>query len=129
MNSLKIFRALVFLNLFIFILMLIKSLSEFSTLPEELYEYYLYTPTSTITIYLSLISLTIYSLSLILLLLNKKLGKNLFFISIIIVIILNIFTGPAIYDELGSILLELNGIVTGMIIVLFFFSPIKEKFS
>ena len=78
---------------------------------------------------LSLILFFLYLLTLNLLYKFISYGKYLYLILVISGLLLNFFNGSVIYTSFGSVLDQIGGIVTGSILMLLFYSPIKENFK
>ena len=56
-------------------------------------------------------------------------GKNLYTFLVISGLLLNYFNGSVIYTSIGSVLDQIGGIITGSILILLYYSPIKDNFK
>ena len=79
-----------------------------------------------IAIYLGL--LIVYLINLLLLYKFVSFGKPLYLILFLIAIFLGLVSGPIVMTPLSSTLEWLGGVTAGAILVLLYFSPIKDKF-
>ena len=55
-------------------------------------------------------------------------GKKLYLFLIVSGILINYFNGSVVYTSLGTVLDQLGGMVSGAILILLYFSPIKDNF-
>lgn len=73
--------------------------------------------------------LIIFYISIYLLYNFKPLGKQLYLANFIFVILLDLFGGPVALDEWVYVIDSLTLALSGAILVLLYFSPLKKKFS
>lgn len=73
--------------------------------------------------------LIIFYISIYLLYNFKSLGKQLYLANFIFVILLDLFGGPVALDEWVYVIDILTSALSGAILVLLYFSPLKKKFS
>jgi hypothetical protein len=73
--------------------------------------------------------LIIFYISIYLLYNFKPLGKQLYLANFIFVILLDLFGGPVALDEWVYVIDILTSALSGAILVLLYFSPLKKKFS
>ena len=73
--------------------------------------------------------LIIFYISIYLLYNFKPLGKQLYLANFIFVILLDLFGGPVALDEWVYVIDNLTSALSGAILVLLYFSPLKKKFS
>ena len=73
--------------------------------------------------------LIIFYISIYLLYNFKPLGKQLYLANFIFVILLDLFGGPVALDEWVYVIDSLTSALSGAILVLLYFSPLKKKFS
>tara|TARA_E500000178_G_C16829284_1_gene665257 strand:- start:294 stop:689 length:396 start_codon:yes stop_codon:yes gene_type:complete len=55
-------------------------------------------------------------------------GKNLYFFLVVAGLMLNYFSGSVVYSAFSGILDQIGGLISGAILILLFFSPIKNNF-
>ena len=77
---------------------------------------------------LSLILFFLYLLSLNLLYRFISYGRHLYLSLIIAGLLLNYLSGSVLYTSFGSVLDQIGGIISGAILILLYYSPIKENF-
>ena len=73
--------------------------------------------------------LIIFYISIYLLYNFKPLGKQLYLANFIFVILLDLFGGPVALDEWVYVIDSLTSALSGAILVILYFSPLKKKFS
>ena len=56
-------------------------------------------------------------------------GKNLYLFLVVAGLMLNYFSGSVVYSAFSGILDQIGGLISGAILILLFFSPIKNNFS
>jgi len=94
--------------------------SDFNlNLPEQHNFYYI----------LIFVWLIIFYISIYLLYNFKPLGKQLYLANFIFVILLDLFGGPVALDEWVYVIDILTSALSGAILVLLYFSPLKKKFN
>ena len=131
MNIEKIFKNLILLDLAIFILAMV----SIFFIPEEIekisdtLDYGLLSNINEMYILLAFaIIVIVYLISLILLYRFIRLGKNLYLLMFVISVILSLLTGPVIQTSFEYTINYLSGALGGAILILLYFSPIKDKF-
>ena len=129
MNIEKIFKNLILLDLAIFVLLFISIIIE----PEEITNISESLGTgiwdeNTITL-IFIGFLIVYLINLILLYKFISFGKLLYLILAILGVVLPLTTGPIISSSLTYTLEWIGGASSGAILVLLYFSPIKDKFE
>tara|TARA_B100001564_G_C20442419_1_gene579544 strand:- start:390 stop:782 length:393 start_codon:yes stop_codon:yes gene_type:complete len=77
---------------------------------------------------ISLVLFFMYLLTLNLLYRFISYGKSLYLFLILAGLILNYFSGSVIYTSLSGILDQIGGILSGAILILLYYSPIKNNF-
>ena len=55
-------------------------------------------------------------------------GKPLYLFLVVAGIVLNYFSGSVIYTAFSGMLDQIGGLISGSILILLYFSPIKNKF-
>ena len=55
-------------------------------------------------------------------------GKNLYLFLVLAGLMLNYFSGSVVYSAFSGILDQIGGLISGAILILLFFSPIKNNF-
>ncbi len=126
----KIFKNLIVLDFAILLLIVISSMyqsKEIIDLYDQLNDGYL-SNFENFSRIISLILFFLYLLSLNLLYRFISYGKHLYLFLIISGIIINYLSGTVIYTSFGSILDQIGGIVSGAILILLYYSPIKKYF-
>ena len=131
MNIEKFFKNLILLDLAIFII----SMVSLFFIPEEIeyisdtLDYGLLSNINEMYILATFAIIVIaYLINLILLYRFIRFGKNLYLFIFIIIIILSLLTGPVIQTSFEYTMNYLSGTVGGAILILLYFSPIKDKF-
>ena len=124
----KVFKNIVLLDLAIFVLLFVSILME----PEEIASISeslgtgIWDENTIIVIFLGF--LIVYLINLILLYKFISFGKVLYLILFILGIVLPLTTGPVISSSFTYTLEWIGGASSGAILVLLYFSPIKDKF-
>ena len=127
----KIFKNLILIDFGILILIVISGINQ----PNEFSEIYKYLDKGLLSNFenlKSIISIVLFFLYLITLNLLYRFisyGKQLYLFLIILGLLLNYFNGSVIYTAYGGVLDQVGGIISGAILVLLFFSPIKKNFN
>ena len=126
----KIFKNLILVDFALLILIVISSMYQSTDIIEvnqnlenglfSEYEYFIRI--------ISLILFFLYLLTLNLLYRFISYGKKLYLFLVIAGLILNFLNGSVVYSSFGSVLDQVGGIVTGAILILLFYSPIKNNF-
>ena len=127
----KIFKNLILVDFALLILIVISSMYQSTDIIEvnqnlenglfSEYEYFIRI--------ISLILFFLYLLTLNLLYRFISYGKKLYLFLVIAGLTLNFLNGSVVYSSFGSILDQVGGIVTGAILILLFYSPIKNNFK
>ena len=126
----KIFKNLVLLDFAILVLIVISTIYQ-SNNQNEINQYLekgLLTNYENFSKILSLVLFFLYLLTLNLLYRFISYGKHLYLFLIIAGLLFNFFNGSVVYTAFGSVLDQIGGIVTGSILVLLYFSPIRDNF-
>jgi len=124
----KVFKNIVLLDVAIFVLLFVSILME----PEEITNIQeslgtgIWDENTIIIIYMGF--LIVYLINLILLYKFISFGKVLYLILSILGIVLPLTTGPVIFSSFTYTLEWIGGASSGAILVLLYFSPIKDKF-
>ena len=127
----KIFKNLILADFIIIILMVISSLyqpDEITNLYDNLNDGLL----SNFENFSRIISISLFFLYLITLnLLYRffKFGKPLYLFVVVAGLVLNYFSGSVVYTAFSGVLDQLGGLISGSILVLLYFSPIKNNFD
>ena len=127
----KIFKNLILVDFALLILIVISSMYQSTDIIEvnqnlenglfSEYEYFIRI--------ISLMLFFLYLLTLNLLYRFISYGKKLYLFLVIAGLILNFLNGSVVYSSFGSVLDQVGGIVTGAILILLFYSPIKNNFK
>ncbi len=127
----KIFKNLILIDFLILILIVITSLYQSNDLIEinKNLNKGLVADYKSFFRIISLILFFSYLLSLNLLYRFISYGRFLYLFLIISGIILNFLKGPSVYSSLGSVLDATGSIISGAILILLFYSPIRENFK
>ena len=126
----KIFKNLILLDFIILLLIVISSIYE----PKEFSEVYQYLDKGLLSSYEEIIGnisidlFFLYLLTLNLLYRFISYGKPLYLFLILAGIILNFLNGSVVYTSFGGVLDQVGGIVSGSILILLYYSPIREYF-
>ena len=124
----KVFKNIVLLDLAIFVLLFVSILmqpEEIASISESLGTG-IWDENTIIVIFLGF--LIVYLINLILLYKFISFGKVLYLILFILGIALPLTTGPVIFSSFTYTLEWIGGASSGAILVLLYFSPIKDKF-
>ena len=127
----KIFKNLILIDFVILILIVISSFYQ-SNQYSEVYQYLdkgLFANYGNFKSIISIILFFLYLFTLNLLYRFIYYGKSLYLLIIIAGLLLNYFNGSVIYTAYGGILDQIGGIISGAILVLLYFSPVKENFK
>ena len=126
----KIFKNLILLDFIILLLIVISSIYE----PKEFSEVYKYLDKGLLSSYedivgtISLVLFFLYLITLNLLFRFISYGKPLYLFLILAGILLNFLNGSVVYTSFGGVLDQVGGIVSGSILILLYYSPIREYF-
>ena len=127
----KIFKNLILIDFVILILIVISSFYQ-SNQYSEVYQYLdkgLLANYGNLKSIISIILFFLYLFTLNLLYRFIYYGKSLYLFIIVAGLLLNYFNGSVIYTAYGGILDQIGGIMSGAILVLLYFSPVKENFK
>ncbi len=127
----KIFKNLILIDFVILILIVIISFYQ-SNQYSEVYQYLDKGLLANYGNFKSIISIILFFLYLFTLNLLYRFiyyGKSLYLFIIVAGLLLNYFNGSVIYTAYGGILDQIGGIISGAILVLLYFSPVKENFK
>ena len=127
----KIFKNLILIDFAILILIVISSFYQ-SNQYSEVYQYLDKGLLENYGNFKSIISIILFFLYLFTLNLLYRFiyyGKSLYLFIIVAGLLLNYFNGSVIYTAYGGILDQIGGIISGAILVLLYFSPVKENFK
>ncbi len=127
----KIFKNLILIDFVILILIVISSFYQ-SNQYSEVYQYLdkgLFANYGNFKSIISIILFFLYLFTLNLLYRFIYYGKSLYLFIIVAGLLLNYFNGSVIYTAYGGILDQIGGIISGAILVLLYFSPVKENFN
>ena len=126
----KIFKNLILIDFLFLILIVISSIYQ----PQEIGEMYdslndgILSNFEDISRMVSLGLFFLYLITLNLLYRFISYGKQLYLFLIIAGLFFNFLSGSVIYTSLGGLLDQLGGIISGAILILLYFSPIKNNF-
>tara|TARA_B100001029_G_C15010245_1_gene423779 strand:- start:327 stop:722 length:396 start_codon:yes stop_codon:yes gene_type:complete len=126
----KIFKNLILADFIVIILMVISSIyqpSEFSNLYENLNDGLL-SNFENFSRFLSISLFFLYLFTLNLLYRFISYGKPLYLFLVIAGIILNYLSGSVIYTSFSGMLDQIGGLISGSILILLYFSPVKNNF-
>ena len=126
----KIFKNLILADFVVIILMVISSMyqpSEISNVYEKLNDGLLdkFENFSRI-LSISLFFLYLFTLNLLYRFISY--GKSIYLFLVVAGIVLNYFNGTVIYTAFGGLLDQVGGLISGAILILLYFSPIKNNF-
>ena len=127
----KIFKNLILIDFAILILIVISSFYK-SNEYSEIYQYLDKGLLSNYAYFKSIVSIILFLLYLFTLnLLYRYIyyGKPLYLFIIVAGLLLNYFNGSVVYTAYGGILDQIGGIISGAILILLYFSPVKENFK
>ncbi len=127
----KIFKNLILIDFAFLILIVISSMLQSNDLTEinNYLEKGLLSNYENFTRTISIILFFMYLITLNLLYRFISYGRNLYTFLIISGLLLNYFNGSVVYTSIGSVLDQIGGIITGSILILIYYSPIKENFK
>ena len=126
----KIFKNLILADFIVIILMVISSMyqpSEISNLYENLNDGLL----SNFENFSRIVSISLFFLYLFTLNLLYRFisyGKSLYLFLVVAGLVLNYFSGSVIFTAFGGMLDQIGGLISGAILILLYFSPIKNNF-
>ena len=126
----KIFKNLILIDFGVLILIVISSMYQ----PEEITNIYdalndgLLSNFENISRIVSLVLFFLYLITLNLLYRFISYGKQLYLFLIIAGLLFNYLNGSVIYTSFGGLLDQIGGIITGAILILLYYSPIKNNF-
>ena len=126
----KVFKNLILADFVVIILMVISSMyqpSEISNISENL-KNGLLDNFENFSRLLSISLFFLYLLTLNLLYRFITYGKSLYLFLVVAGIVLNYFSGSVIYTAFGGMLDQIGGLISGAILILLYFSPIKNNF-
>jgi len=126
----KVFKNLILADFIIIILMVISSMYQ----PDEISNIYKNLNDGLLSnfenfsriVSISLFFLYLFTLNLLYRFISY--GKTLYLFLVIAGLMLNYFSGSVIYSAFSGILDQVGGIISGAILILLFFSPIKNNF-
>ena len=127
----KLFKNLIILDFIVLILIVISSIYQ----PKEFEDIYNFLDRGILSNFeyfnkiLSLSLFLLYLLTLNLLYRFITYAKNLYLILIILGLLFNFFNGSVIFNSYSGILDQIGGMLSGAILILLFFSPIKNNFN
>ena len=127
----KIFKNLILFDFIILILIVISSMYQ----PNEFSEIYQYLDKGFFSDYdyfikiLSLFLFFLYLLTLNLLYRFINYSKQLYTFLIIAGLLINFLNGSVVYTSFGGLLDQIGGIISGAILILLYYSPIRENFK
>ena len=127
----KIFKNLILIDFAVLVLIVISTIYQ----PNDLSQIHQYLEKGLLSNYknfttiLSLVLFFLYLLSLNLLYRFIYIGKQLYLFLIISGLLLNFFNGSVVYSAYGGILDQVGGLISGAILILLFYSPIRENFK
>ncbi len=127
----KIFKNLILADFIVIILMVISSMHQPSEVPN-LYENLNDGLLSNFENFSRIISISLFLLYLLTLNLLYRFisyGKPLYLFLVIAAIILNYLSGSVIHTPFSGMLDQIGGIISGSILILLYFSPVKNNFS
>lgn len=127
----KIFKNLILIDFAFLILIVISSMLQSNDLTEinNYLEKGLLSNYENFTRTISIILFFMYLITLNLLYRFISYGRNLYTFLIISGLLLNYFNGSVVYTSIGTVLDQIGGIITGSILILIYYSPIKENFK
>ena len=127
----KIFKNLILIDFAFLILIVFSSMLHSNDLTEinNYLEKGLLSNYENFTRTISIILFFMYLITLNLLYRFISYGRNLYTFLIISGLLLNYFNGSVVYTSIGTVLDQIGGIITGSILILIYYSPIKENFK
>ncbi len=126
----KIYKNLILADFIVIILMVIASMYQ----PDEISNIYknlndgLLSNFENFSRILSISLFFLYLFTLNLLYRFISYGKNLYLFLVVAGLMLNYFSGSVVYSAFSGILDQIGGLISGAILILLFFSPIKNNF-
>ena len=126
----KIFKNLILADFVVIILMVISSMyqpSEISNIYENMNDGLL-DNFENFSRFLSISLFFLYLLTLNLLYRFISYGKSLYLFLVVAGLVLNYFSGTVIYTASNGLLDQAGGLISGAILILLYFSPIKNNF-
>ena len=126
----KLFKNLILIDFAVLILIVISSMYQ----PQEITNMYnalndgLLSNFDNITRFVSLGLFFLYLITLNLLYRFISYGKQLYLFLIITGLLFNYLNGSVIYTSFGGLLDQIGGIISGAILILLYYSPIKNNF-
>ena len=126
----KIFKNLILADFVVIILMVIASMYQ----PDEISNIYKNLNDGLLSnfenfsriVSISLFFLYLFTLNLLYRFISY--GKNLYLFLVLAGLMLNYFSGSVVYSAFSGILDQIGGLISGAILILLFFSPIKNNF-
>ena len=126
----KIFKNLILADFIVLILMVIASMYQ----PDEISNIYKNLNDGLLSnfenfsriVSISLFFLYLFTLNLLYRFISY--GKNLYLFLVVAGLMLNYFSGSVVYSAFSGILDQIGGLISGAILILLFFSPIKNNF-
>ena len=126
----KVFKNLILADFIIIILMVISSMYQ----PDEISNIYKNLNDGLLSnfenfsriVSISLFFLYLFTLNLLYRFISY--GKTLYLFLVVAGLILNYFSGSVVYSAFSGILDQIGGLISGAILILLFFSPIKNNF-
>ena len=127
MNLKTIFKRLILLDLSLIILIIVAVFFESKEVAD--FNMYFENDYSNALLIIVGIGLLIYLINLFLLYKFKSIGKQIYLILFIVLVILNLILPPHATDSLLYVLDGLGWSVSGALLILLYFSPIKKEFE
>ena len=127
MNLKTIFKRLILLDLLLIILMVVAFAFESAEVAD--FNKYFESEFSNSLLIIGGILMLIYLINLFLLYKFKSIGKQIYLILFIVLVILNLILPPHATDSLLYVLDGLGWSVSGALLILLYFSPIKKEFE
>ena len=126
----KIFKNLILADFIVIILMVIASMYQ----PDEVSNIYKNLNDGLLSnfenfsriVSISLFFLYLFTLNLLYRFISY--GKNLYIFLVLAGLMLNYFSGSVVYSAFSGILDQIGGLISGAILILLFYSPIKNNF-
>ena len=126
----KIFKNLILADFIVIILMVIASMYQ----PDEISNIYKNLNDGLLSnfenfsriVSISLFFLYLFTLNLLYRFISY--GKNLYLFLVVAGLMLNYLSGSVVYSAFSGILDQIGGLISGAIVILLFFSPIKNNF-
>ena len=127
MNLKTIFKRLILLDLLLIILMVVAFAFESTEVAD--FNKYFESEFSNSLLIIGGILMLIYLINLFLLYKFKSIGKQIYLILFIVLVILNLILPPHATDSLLYVIDGLGWSVSGALLILLYFSPIKKEFE